>query len=112
MQFSHRIRFYIIALMVLGGFSMILVRLFGIQIERYEEFTKKVPGTSEVSVRIPGIRGLVRDRMGRVLVDNVARYEMQFNLKDILDETLDEPEELDDDAGEDHDGTEGHQDAA
>lgn len=85
MPFSQRIRFYVIALLILGGMSALLVRLFGIQINRYDEFSKKVPGTSEVSVRIPGVRGLIRDRVGRVLVDNVARYEMQFNLKEIVD---------------------------
>ncbi|MFP6874054.1 MAG: penicillin-binding transpeptidase domain-containing protein [Verrucomicrobiales bacterium] len=85
MPISQHIRFCIIALLIVGGLSALLVRLFAIQVQRYEEYAAKVPGTSEVKVRIPGVRGLIRDRFGRVLVDNVSRYEMQFNLKEILD---------------------------
>jgi penicillin-binding protein 2 len=85
MPISQHIRFCIIALIIVGGLTGLLMRLFLIQVERYEEYAAKVPGTSEVKVRIPGVRGLIRDRFGRVLVDNIARYEMQFNLKEILD---------------------------
>ncbi|MCP4847684.1 MAG: hypothetical protein GY899_07045 [Verrucomicrobiaceae bacterium] len=70
--------------------SGLLIRLFAIQVERYEEYSAKVPGTSEVKVRIPGVRGLIRDRCGRVLVDNIARYEMQFNLREILNSYKDQ----------------------
>ena len=85
MSIGQHIRFGIIALLIFGGMSALLVRLFAIQVERHGEYSAKVPGTSEVKVRIPGVRGLIRDRCGRVLVDNVARYEMQFNLREILD---------------------------
>ena len=84
MTLGQHIRFGIIALLILCGMSALLVRLFAIQVERHQEFSAKVPGTSEVKVRIPGVRGLIRDRCGRVLVDNIARYEMQFNLREIL----------------------------
>ena len=84
MTFGYRLRFYLVGLILIGGFSALLVRLFVIQINRYDEFSSKVPGTSEVKVRIPGVRGIIRDRRGRVLVENIARYEMQFNLKEIL----------------------------
>ena len=85
MTLGYRIRFYLLALLLLVGISVILFRLFVVQIDRYEEFAAKVPGTSEVKVRIPGVRGLIRDRKGKVLVENIARYEMQFNLKEISD---------------------------
>lgn len=85
MTFGYRIRFYLLAVLLLVGISVILFRLFVVQIDRYEEYAAKVPGTSEVKVRIPGVRGLIRDRKGKVLVENVARYEMQFNLKEVLD---------------------------
>ena len=48
MTFGYRIRFYLIGLILIGGFSALLVRLFVIQINRYDEFSSKVPGTSEV----------------------------------------------------------------
>ncbi len=84
---SHPLfRITLVALLVAGGFGAVVVRLWGIQVERSDEFKAKVPGTSEVTVRIPGVRGLIRDRRGRVLVDNVARYEMQFQLNDILED--------------------------
>ena len=85
MTLGYRIRFYLLTVFLFGGISVILFRLFVVQIDRYEEFAAKVPGTSEVKVRIPGVRGLIRDRKGKVLVENIARYEMQFNLKEILD---------------------------
>ena len=84
MTLGYRLRFYLIGLILIGGFSALLIRLFVIQINRYDEFSSKVPGTSEVKVRVPGVRGIIRDRRGRVLVENIARYEMQFNLKEIL----------------------------
>tara|TARA_B110000196_G_scaffold320134_1_gene340698 strand:- start:2581 stop:4902 length:2322 start_codon:yes stop_codon:yes gene_type:complete len=84
MTFGYRLRFYLVGLILIGGFSVLLIRLFVIQINRYDEFSSKVPGTSEVKVRMPGVRGIIRDRRGRVLVENIARYEMQFNLKEIL----------------------------
>ena len=85
MTIGYRIRFYFLAIFLLAGISSILIRLFIVQIDRYEEFSSKVPGTSEVKVRIPGVRGIIRDRRGKVLVENIARYELQFNLKEILD---------------------------
>ena len=85
MTIGYRIRFYFLAIFLLAGNSSILIRLFIVQIDRYEEFSSKVPGTSEVKVRIPGVRGIIRDRRGKVLVENIARYELQFNLKEILD---------------------------
>ena len=85
MRFGQHLRFSIIALLIVIAMSALLVRLFAIQVERHQEYAAKVPGTSEVKVRIPGVRGVIRDRCGRVLVDNIARYEMQFNLREILD---------------------------
>ena len=84
MTLGYRLRFYLVGLILIAGLSALLIRLFVIQINRYDEFSSKVPGTSEVKVRVPGVRGIIRDRRGRVLVENVARYEMQFNLKEIL----------------------------
>ena len=92
MVIGQFIRFGIIALLIVTGISVLLVRLFAIQVERHQEYAAKVPGTSEVKVRIPGVRGLIRDRCGRVLVDNIARYEMQFNLREILDSYKEELE--------------------
>ena len=85
MRLGQFLRFSIIALLIFTAMSVLLVRLFAIQVERHQEYAAKVPGTSEVKVRIPGVRGVIRDRCGRVLVDNIARYEMQFNLREILD---------------------------
>ncbi len=90
MSIGQHLRFVFVALFIFAGMSGLLVRLFAIQVERYEEYSAKVPGTSEVKVRIPGVRGLIRDRCGRVLVDNIARYEMQFNLREILNSYKDQ----------------------
>ena len=66
----YRLRLYIMTLLILGGFSAVAARLWHIQIEKHDYYTKKVPGTSTVTVRLPGIRGEIKDRNGITLVEN------------------------------------------
>jgi penicillin-binding protein 2 len=43
-----------------------------------------VPGSKFESVRIPGIRGEIKDRNGLTLVDSTPTYELQFDLREIV----------------------------
>lgn len=86
MATHFRLRLYILAVVVFAGFSLLTVRLYNIQIVRAPDFQNQLPGSSEVSVRIPGVRGEIKDRNGITLVQNVANYEVNFDLKEILAE--------------------------
>lgn len=85
MGFKVRLRLYLFTVLMLGGFAVLMVRLWGMQVERHREFAAMVPGTREVKVRVPGVRGQIRDRNGVVLVSNRASYEVVFNVKEIVD---------------------------
>src|SRR5438874_2616505 len=45
-----------------------------------EEYAKKIAGRSKVRVRIPSVRGEIRDRHGVPLVQNRASYDVDFYL--------------------------------
>lgn len=62
---------------------MLVNRLKELQIDQQEVFKQKVPGSREITVREPGIRGVVTDRNGVILVDNKRNYELDLNLEDI-----------------------------
>jgi len=54
------------------------------QIARGEHWTRKIAARSEVTVRIPAVRGEIRDRNGITLVGNRASYELDFYLPDMV----------------------------
>ncbi len=84
MATHFRLRLYLLAAVVFLGFGLLTVRLYDIQILQQEKYSNKLPGGSEVSVRIPGVRGEIKDRNGITLVQNVANYEVNLDLKEIV----------------------------
>jgi len=80
---AYRLRLYLLTVLVLGGFGMLLHRLYDYQIERRDEFQRLVPGNRTVTVREPGIRGEITDRYGVTLARNTRSYEVTFNLDEI-----------------------------
>lgn len=84
-----RLRLYLLALMVLAGFSLLLYRLYAVQINDHAIYVNKLPGERFESIRIPGVRGEIKDRNGITLAENVANYEMRFNLKQIKENYID-----------------------
>lgn len=85
MKIKYKLRLYILMLLVLSAFCALGARLWDIQIRQTEHYQNEVPVTSKVTVRVPGIRGEIKDRNGITLVENVASYEVLFNLKEIKD---------------------------
>lgn len=83
MVVSYRLRLYLFALLIVGGFLLLLMRLWSMQIEEYEKYSRKVPGTREEKIRVPGVRGEVKDRNGVTLVGNRPSYEVIFDLRAI-----------------------------
>jgi len=71
----------LLMLVALGGITM---RLWYVQIARGAEYTARIGNRSQVSVRIPAVRGEILDRNGIKLVENRASFEVDFYLPDMV----------------------------
>ncbi len=76
-----RARLILLGLLFAGAVMLLVVRLWNLQIKRRDDFIGRIPGTSTVTVREPATRGRIFDRNGRLLVDNMVRYEAAFDLE-------------------------------
>jgi len=73
-----------LALLMLGVLAAISVRLWFIQIRMNVYYCGRIQGPSEVTVRIPAIRGEIRDRDGLVLVTNRPSHCVEFFLPELV----------------------------
>jgi penicillin-binding protein 2 len=78
------LRLQFVALLMLVGLGALGVRLWWVQVARGFEWTARIRGSSEATVRIPSIRGEIRDRNGVSLVQNRASYEVDFYLPEMV----------------------------
>jgi penicillin-binding protein 2 len=69
---------------MLLGLGALAARLWWVQVARGAEWTARIRGSSEATVRIPSIRGEIRDRNGTSLVQNRASYEVDFYLPEMV----------------------------
>ena len=69
---------------MLVGLSALGLRLWWVQVARGAEWTAKIRGSSEATVRIPSVRGEIKDRNGVTLVQNRASYEVDFYLPEMV----------------------------
>src|SRR3954468_21244394 len=83
-RFSSRWRLQLLALLMLGGLAALLGKLWYVQVAHGKEWTDKIRGSSEATVRIPSVRGEIRDRNGTTLVQNRASYEVDFYLPEMV----------------------------
>src|SRR4051812_5289553 len=83
-RFNARWRLQALALLFLLGLGALLGRLWLVQVAHGPEWTAKIRGSSEATVRIPSVRGEIRDRNGTVLVQNRASYEVDFYLPEMV----------------------------
>jgi penicillin-binding protein 2 len=81
---SPRLRIQFLGLCMLGGLAALSTRLWWVQVARGTEYTKMIRGSSEATVRIPSVRGEIRDRNGLTLVQNRASYEVDFYLPEMV----------------------------
>ena len=79
-----RVRLYLLAVLVMAGFSLLIYRLYVIQVTDHQYWAARVPGSKFESVRIPGIRGEIKDRNGITLVDSTPNYELRLDLQEIV----------------------------
>ena len=80
---SQRLRLYLFAAVIVGGFFLLLRQLWSLQIDRQDEFIARQPETNKVFQRVPGPRGEIRDRNGVALARNISKLEVALNLADV-----------------------------
>ena len=77
-------RILFLAVFILALLLAIGVRLWFVQVKMADFYRGRIQGSSEVTVRIPSIRGEIRDRNGVPLVTNRPSYEVDFYLPDLV----------------------------
>ena len=77
-------RILFLAGVILLSMSLIGVRLWYVQVVLADYYRQRIRGSSEVAVRMPSVRGEIRDRNGIPLVTNRPSYEVDFYFPDIL----------------------------
>src|SRR5438477_4978183 len=83
-RLNPRLRIQFLGLVMLLGIGALGLRLWWIQVARGAEWTAQIRGSSEATVRIPSVRGEIRDRKGTTLVGNRASYEVDFYLPEMV----------------------------
>ena len=78
------LRIWFLALVMLLGLGGLVAKLWYEQVLRGPKWVSKIRGRGEVTVRIPSVRGEIRDRNGITLVGNRASYEVDFYLRDMV----------------------------
>src|SRR6187402_1089477 len=77
-------RVIFLAFVFLCGLGALVAKLWWEQVARGAVWSKKIANRSEVTVRIPSVRGEIRDRNGLTLVENRASYGVDFYLPDMV----------------------------
>jgi penicillin-binding protein 2 len=77
---SFYFRFYTLAAVFVGLLLILAMRLWVVQIAKGEEYAAKIRGRSQVTVRMPAVRGEILDRNGIKLVENRASFDVDFYL--------------------------------
>jgi penicillin-binding protein 2 len=81
---SHEFRLAVLALIALACFSLLLARLWYVQVARGSEYTARIRNNSQVTVRLPAVRGEILDRAGIPLAQNRASNAVEFYLPDMV----------------------------
>ncbi len=83
-RLSPRLRIQFLGLLMLLGMGALALRLWWIQVAHGAEWTAQIRGSSQATVRIPSVRGEIKDRNGLTLVQNRASYEVDFYLPEMV----------------------------
>src|SRR5947199_3107140 len=83
-RLTSRIRIQFLGLLMLLGVGALGLKLWWIQVAHGAEWTAQLRGSSQATVRIPSVRGEIKDRNGVTLVQNRASYEVDFYLPEMV----------------------------
>jgi penicillin-binding protein 2 len=86
-------------ILILGGILilalvLLLARMWYVQIHKYADYKARTKGHSQLTVRLPAVRGEICDRRGVPLVENRASMEVEFYLPDIVRAWKEEHDEV------------------
>ena len=81
---NAELRLYFTAFVMVAGLSVLVGRLWWLEVAHGDRWARKIAARSEATVRIPSVRGEIRDRNGVTLVGNRASYEVDFYLPDMV----------------------------
>jgi len=71
-----KVRYFYLAILMVGGLLVLGVRLFRLQITHGEEYAAKSVENFEKKIRILADRGMIRDARGEILVDNRPSFDV------------------------------------
>ena len=83
-RLNPRLKIQVVGLLMLLGMAALGFRLWWIQVAHGAEWTAQIRGSSQATVRIPSVRGEIKDRNGLTLVQNRASYEVDFYLPEMV----------------------------
>src|SRR4029434_2456560 len=83
-RLNPRLKIQMVGLLMLLGMAALGFKLWWIQVAHGTEWTAQIRGSSQVTVRIPSVRGEIKDRNGLTLVQNRASYEVDFYLPEMV----------------------------
>ena len=83
-RLTSRIRIQFLGLLMLLGMGALCLKLWWIQVAHGAAWTAQLRGSSQATVRIPSVRGEIKDRNGVSLVQNRASYEVDFYLPEMV----------------------------
>ena len=83
-RLSPRLRIQFVGLLMLLGLGSLIFKLWWVQVAHGAEWTSQLRGSSQATVRIPSVRGEIKDRNGLTLVQNRASYEVDFYLPEMV----------------------------
>ena len=75
---STAIRVYVLATFMLGMLGVLSAKLWREQVTNSKKWTDRLRKSSTVTVRIPSVRGEIRDTNGITLVANRSSYCVDF----------------------------------
>src|SRR5437667_1400133 len=84
LRLSPRLRIQFLGLLMRLGMGALALRLWWIKVAHGAEWTAQVRGSSQATVRIPSVRGEIKDRNGLTLVQNRGSYEVDFYLPEMV----------------------------
>src|SRR5512132_3349813 len=82
-RITSRGRIQLLGLLMLMSMGALGLKLWWIQVAHGQEWTSQLRGSSQATVRIPSVRGEIKDRNGVTLVQNRASYEVDFYLPEM-----------------------------
>jgi len=83
-RLNSRLRIQFLGLLILMGMCALSLKLWWLQVAHGAEWTAQLRGSSQATVRIPSVRGEIKDRNGLSLVQNRASYEVDFYLPEMV----------------------------